>query len=46
MTPSVSEIQGVDDSIINDFGSVGGIKTDKRKRNTLRKPAPVPLYPS
>jgi hypothetical protein len=36
----------MDDRMINECGSVCGMRIVRGNRNTQRKPTPVPLYPS
>jgi hypothetical protein len=44
-TLSESRLYSVDDTMINECGAVGGMRTGRGNRRILRKSAPVPFHP-
>jgi hypothetical protein len=45
-TLSVSRLYGVGDGMINEYGTIGGMRISRRNQSTRRKPASVLLFPS
>jgi hypothetical protein len=43
MMPSISRPYSIGDEMIDEYGAVGGMRTDRGDRSTWRKPAPVTL---
>lgn len=43
--PFVSKLYSIDDSLINEYGTTGGMKIDRETRNIPRKPSPGLLCP-
>jgi hypothetical protein len=45
MTLSTLRLCSVGDSMVNEYGAVGGMRIDRGNRCTRTKPAPVPFCP-
>jgi hypothetical protein len=42
---SVLRIYSIDNRTINEYGAIGGMRTDRGNRSTWKKPSPVTLCP-